>query len=454
MSAATVRRRRIRRWIVLAALLLCAGWLSRYAYLRMTLRPTPRPAYWEAKLAELDPPPPGAITEGQLAALLASGVFQSDPIIACVKNFDVDTLFVGEWNWARPEVLAARAYFRLGRFEVPRTRMSAAVRAGWRTSFDLLIVSHMFGSWEGVRNWGAWTVAHSRWARMAGRTDAAVEDWLTVVRMGRQSRRPQTMYAWTLEAALQDCVSLEILAACHERLGPVDSAGFAREVDEVVGPMPMMGEILRGEELVLRSSLEEVYVRDGGDWLDLATCVSIHGAWWSGTKVNVPRVWNLLSDVYDDYPTAVDRLEATLRRSAAIDDMAHLCAQEVRQGRLGILQGLPFFAYANPFLEIPLSVWGARTRLDAAMTSLALREYRRRNGQYPPDLQTLIPEYLHRLPIDTADMQPLRYSPTQEGYLLCSGGSDTQEEQPAFQQQRGPCSQMVFSRMKRRPVAR
>ena len=45
---------RWRRWAVVGvvALVLC-GWFARFAYLRITLRPTPRPEYWEAELAAL-----------------------------------------------------------------------------------------------------------------------------------------------------------------------------------------------------------------------------------------------------------------------------------------------------------------------------------------------------------------------------------------------------------------
>ena len=61
MPDATPRPRRWRRWILLlVALLLCAH-VVRFSYLRLTRRPTPRVAYWEARLAELDPPGPNAL---------------------------------------------------------------------------------------------------------------------------------------------------------------------------------------------------------------------------------------------------------------------------------------------------------------------------------------------------------------------------------------------------------
>jgi len=56
---------RARRWRrrrdLLMAFLALAAWFVHFAYLRITLRPTPRPEYWAAQIAALDPPPPGAI---------------------------------------------------------------------------------------------------------------------------------------------------------------------------------------------------------------------------------------------------------------------------------------------------------------------------------------------------------------------------------------------------------
>ena len=40
----------------LTVVLALGGWFGRFAYLRIALRPTPRPEYWEAQLAALDPP--------------------------------------------------------------------------------------------------------------------------------------------------------------------------------------------------------------------------------------------------------------------------------------------------------------------------------------------------------------------------------------------------------------
>jgi hypothetical protein len=58
------------------------------------------------------------------------------------------------------------------------------------------------------------------------------------------------------------------------------------------------------------------------------------------------------------------------------------------------------------------------------MTALALKRYQLRHGNYPPELATLVPEFLPSIPRDPLDGKPLRYQLLGKTFLLYSIGDD------------------------------
>ena len=57
------------------------------------------------------------------------------------------------------------------------------------------------------------------------------------------------------------------------------------------------------------------------------------------------------------------------------------------------------------------------------VTAIALRRYQLKHGNYPPDLNMLVPEFFSAVPRDPVVGNPLRYRPTAEGtFLLYSVG--------------------------------
>ena len=59
------------------------------------------------------------------------------------------------------------------------------------------------------------------------------------------------------------------------------------------------------------------------------------------------------------------------------------------------------------------------------MTAMALKRYQLKHGNYPPDLDSLVPEFAPAVPLDPVDGQPLRYRPNADGtFLLYSIGQN------------------------------
>jgi hypothetical protein len=59
-----------------------------------------------------------------------------------------------------------------------------------------------------------------------------------------------------------------------------------------------------------------------------------------------------------------------------------------------------------------------------AITAVALKRYQLRNGNYPPTLKALVPQFLPAVPRDPVDGNPLRYQQSGKTFMLYSIGED------------------------------
>jgi hypothetical protein len=63
------------------------------------------------------------------------------------------------------------------------------------------------------------------------------------------------------------------------------------------------------------------------------------------------------------------------------------------------------------------------------VTAIAMKRYQLKHGNYPPDLDSLVPEFVPSVPFDPVDGQPLRYRPKADGtFLLYSIGEDGKDD--------------------------
>ncbi len=90
-----------------------------------------------------------------------------------------------------------------------------------------------------------------------------------------------------------------------------------------------------------------------------------------------------------------------------------------------------------------LDLW-LHAHLELARTALAIERYRLATGKAPEKLEELVPRYLAQVPIDPFDGRPIRYRPTQPGYLLYGVGMDGQDNggrERSEKDREGPCDQ-------------
>lgn len=445
-----------RYWIAVGVLVMLAGWFAHFAYLRIARRPTPQPEYWETQLAALDPPPPGAIPWPKTLGLISARPWAIDPAIMALKDFDVSNLLAGPWDEKRPDVAAAIAVFRSDAFEKVRADMARGTEAGWCEPTSL-VPNAALSSLVQYRAWARWLVARSRWIRMSRPDNAssgAIEDWLTAFRLARQMRRSQAIIYHLIEEAIDALVAREMILASKESAEAIDTCGLARRIDEVIGPPQRPVELLRGEVVWLHCLLDYIYVRDGGDWLDVSEC-----ARRSSMSGNPPwRIWNLASPLFHDWRTAHDSVGAFIAEFDKYEDIA-ACARE----RNSASESLPLDGMGpelmGSYVSFVSTHYRTRCLVDAALGMLAIEEYHRRIGEYPARLADLVPEFLPRLPIDYVDRQPLRYRRTGSSYLFYSiglngkddGGEAASASPEAFNASN---PDVVFSAVQRRKVDR
>jgi len=63
------------------------------------------------------------------------------------------------------------------------------------------------------------------------------------------------------------------------------------------------------------------------------------------------------------------------------------------------------------------------------VAAIALKRYQLKYGKYPPDLNSLVPEFISAVPLDVVDGQPLRYRRNADGtFLLYSIGGDGKDD--------------------------
>lgn len=419
---------RLRRWLRRGrrlALLLLAAWLGRWVYLHLTLKPTPRPEYWAAQIAALDPPPKGAVDLDRLRELESVFVeFDADPTLPEVGyTHSADVVLMGSWDATRADIAAVARILESAKFERARKEFIAATRAGWYVPPNLS--TGMPGmKFSDVRKLARWLAAHSRWAlREQGRVDLALEDWLTLVRLARELSRPQTSMDAMNAALVESSVAAEMILTAVDERPQVDSLSIAIEIDGILGPARSAEYCIQGQRLHELHLIETWYVREGGNWLALSEWVgrtSRFGPASSG--------WNLASPVFYSISDARANVERHSKTHVAFDNLVR-CMDDVppagtpRVEPLSVLAGWPRLTTAQFNYGVGRAL-ASRGALDAAVTILALNEFRRSMGRYPDRLDELMPVYLPRLPIDYADRQPLRYRPTPDGYLLYSIGID------------------------------
>ncbi|MBP7934108.1 MAG: hypothetical protein KA354_05600 [Phycisphaerae bacterium] len=468
-------RRKRRGWLVLLVVILALyAWFGRFAYLRITLRPTPRPDYWQAQLQALDPPGPGAITWTQAYKILAKPP-QLAPPPASQPSFGPDasaalpsprvvrqvvlprpsvgpdasaallppgtgflaaspnppemrSVLEGPWDPTRSAIKAADQLFQSAAFNSSRESMRKALQAGWWDDTVGMLPGTIPSSLRSYREWTTCLMAHARWAREHDHdSQAATDDWLMTLRLARQVRRSHCLLPELTATAIDGLVAREMGLAAREGCVPAETATLARQIDAIRGGAAELSKMVDAARIGERCQLEYCFVREGGDWVDVSSFANMARIGrWGGAAGSASRLWNVASPLFHDYETACRNVEQYWAVAATRNNMRAWFAEREKEPTdsfEGVLDGEVFRLYARNSTAM-LRCYAGATHVEASMTMLGLAAYHRKHARYPDSLTQLVPDFLPRLPVDYADRGVLRYRREGNDYILYSVGPD------------------------------
>lgn len=297
-----------------------------------------------------------------------------------------------------------------------------------------------------------------------GNLDAAIDDWAAIKRLGRLQKQEPFLICNLVGISLQP-LSHDLLAlilsqpgieAQHiqemrdimNRLPTGESMARVIQRCERVMPLDLLTRASRGQvdalemiqvmqSLVLRNEPVTYAVRVpepdpltgliSDPKFDLDRALRRGNAAWVGWFGDVP-------DDYQAFAASVQHIEADIhQRSAAAMQQAQRLLQI---GKTGIPEsadiGLIVDQTADLILAICTPGFSAAIRTERQSdaqaslepTALALERYRLDRGQYPPLLQSLVPDYIEALPPDMFSNKSLRYRRDGAGYMLYSVGTN------------------------------
>ena len=264
---------RVAQWVAFTA---CAIGFARFAHLRITLRPTPRPEYWAAQIAALDPPGPDALTATEATKILVDDSWYPGASSShySYRAHDVDQLLNRKWDPSRADIAYYDSAFRSAKFENCRAAVRRVAKHGTAFHFVPGPVSGIENLLWGGRSWAKALVAHSRWVREThGDMKAVVEDWRIALQLGQVLAKPHVISTEQVRLHIEGSVAREALLAAHETKASIPVREIADFVERL-RPTPYRAkDYLKGNRLLELSLLEYRFVRDGGDWLDLSETV-------------------------------------------------------------------------------------------------------------------------------------------------------------------------------------
>jgi hypothetical protein len=151
---------------------------------------------------------------------------------------------------------------------------------------------------------------------------------------------------------------------------------------------------------------------------------SLLGGAGGGAPVRLPLVMGKMW-LLDTLDYMADALEAS--RLPPMERPARFRALEQEVQQLSFLHVM--VKTLTPSLtRVPIQDLRVRTHLDLARTALAIERYRLATGRLPDRLESLVPQYLDRVPTDPFDGQSIRYERLERGYVVYGVDEDGRDD--------------------------
>jgi hypothetical protein len=253
------------------------------------------------------------------------------------------------------------------------------------------------------------------WRAHLGELDAAMDDFLAIVRLGRTLDEEASMQAQRLRIMLQSSIALWSLESTLAlgQAPPHQLELLQRALDEL-DPETAVKIGLRGERARVHQLFESLAA--ASDSLANHVAPAKGGALWNEA---VQRL-HLRAKVKDLHVWSLRHLTAALKILDA--------PERERQVRIRALQEhekeMPApIGWTGHSVMLTTHQWG-EVRRRCAIAALACERFRRKHERWPKTLGELCPEFLTGVPRDPCADLPLQLRPTTNGVVVYSVGPE------------------------------
>lgn len=237
---------------------------------------------------------------------------------------------------------------------------------------------------------------------------------------------------------------LSRLQTTWERLKFIPSLQDALTMERLVGDLTLSKQRKSNTELEKYLGIYQAARRSLGD--DEAAEVSFFQRAKFRIEIFLWRYWWSYTDELRSLRgcEVLEKVARQAETNGAFSVLLH--QQQADLEKLGLFQGPdklanPLLLFEQPDLHSMLSdsvitlsgclrrVMNSEALRSMTVTAIALKRYQLKHGNYPEDLNALVPEFVPAVPCDPVDGQPLRYRRNPDGnFLLYSIGENGQDD--------------------------
>jgi hypothetical protein len=308
------------------------------------------------------------------------------------------------------------------------------------------LISMLLPGQQGARQVARSLPVRAMWHLGEGRNDQAWQDLLAVHRIGRLVAQGETLVEQLVGIAIDGIacygtqtlvhhgnLSSEQLQQIRRDLAALPPfAGMATSIDDMERLATIDGLIhlsTAGNEMSEETTA--IMGNDGGG-LPLLHVISVD---WNLVLRDINRWYDRLAEAarHSNRPerqVALDRVYAEVERVVAESQRPMKLALSTisRRQRSEVVAGMML----GLFLPALSAATNAEDRANAMMQltqlAAALAEHRAAHGEYPDQLDALVPSMLDKLPVDLYTSSPFIYQQQADGYLLYSMGDNGKDD--------------------------
>jgi hypothetical protein len=287
-------------------------------------------------------------------------------------------------------------------------------------------------------------IVDTRWAIEQNDFERVTQNVEAIFGFSRQLGNELILVGDLVAFAIQSMGADLIDELLPEYLNQFSDEQLARMQDAITQSDPAKFLDLSGERMMALDILQRCFTDDGnGDGRITSSGYQLIKNFNSlfGNQLKEAGFETKLTDTFQTLAAPIAMMQFPSRKQVEVEYVAYLDENEREMKK-------PYFGAAkfksdstpekesNPFIQalfpglqaIGRATFRTKGQQEATFAAIAVYRFQKRNGSLPKSLAELKDEYLHDLPIDQFDGQPLRYQRKDDGFILYSIGYDRADD--------------------------